>query len=102
MDIEKIIKINIETKRLVIRQFKKSDVNSAYLNWGADEEVSKYLDWDRYQTKEQLAKKIQEWIEQEEEKKLCYAIELKEINEVIGTFTINNISRKHKTCEVRI
>lgn len=35
----------LETSRLILRQFRKDDVNAMYENWSKDEEVTRNLMW---------------------------------------------------------
>lgn len=34
--------VNIETKRLLLRQFKESDIHAAYNNWMSDDKVTEF------------------------------------------------------------
>ena len=38
----------IETERLVLRRFKLDDYKDFYREIGSDEEVSKYVEWDKH------------------------------------------------------
>lgn len=99
MDIEKIRNLEIETDRLIIRRFKKEDAKTAFENWGKDKEVSKFLDWNVYNTEKELEDVIISW-SAENQTNYQFAVILKEINEVIGSFSVRHSHEMHKMCDV--
>ncbi len=76
----------LETDRLLLRPLTENDAQKVYDNWTSDEEVSKYMRWDRHKNVEVTIN----WMKECEEgaKKLTYydwGIILKDINEPIGS-----------------
>lgn len=79
----------LESKRLILRRFKVDDAKCMFNNWASDEEVTKYLSWPPHKdvvlTKAYLEMVIKEY---EEPTMYNWAIELKEIGEVIGSIGV--------------
>lgn len=79
----------LETDRLILRPFKKDDVEDVFECWESDPEVAKYMFW----TSHNDIEKTKEWILREIgkiEKQDWYrfAVVLKNTNELIGTALI--------------
>ncbi len=91
----------IETERLILRKIRLSDAEAMYENWANDSEVAKYVMWDAHANVEETRTLIQQWMEIEDEP-LCFrwAMELKEIGQVIGLIDCVNVSAVHERCEV--
>ncbi|MBO5082828.1 MAG: GNAT family N-acetyltransferase [Lachnospiraceae bacterium] len=79
----------LETERLILRPFRKSDATAVFECWESDPEVAKYMFWkshnDINRTKEWLAFEIGQ-IEKNDWYR--FALVLKETNELIGTALI--------------
>lgn len=92
---------NIETERLLLRKIRLSDAEAVYENWANDPEVAKYLAWEVHASVEETRRIIQQWIEIEDEP-LCFrwAMELKEIGQVIGVIDCANVSAVNERCEI--
>lgn len=87
--------VRIETERLVLRRFTADDVNAAFLNWTSDERVTEFLRWPTHGNIEITEKILKEWIaEYENPAYYQWAIELKEINEPIGTISAVDTDKK--------
>ena len=76
----------LDSNRLVLRPFKKSDANDVYKCWESDPDVAKYMFW----TSHNDINKTKEWIDFEigqieNEGWYRFALVLKENNELIGT-----------------
>ncbi len=85
----------IETERLILRKITERDIPLAFKNWTNDEKVTEFLTWlphgDIYVTDELF----KSWIEKYESNSYYHwVIELKEINEPIGTINGHNINDK--------
>ena len=79
----------IETKRLLLRAFRLSDVTEAYYNWTSDEKVTEFLRWPTHSDISITEQVIKSWVEQSDEPDFYqWAIVLKEINEPIGTISV--------------
>lgn len=91
----------IETERLLLREFFLDDANAMFNNYAGDDEVTKYLTWPTHQSAAESEAVISEWLP-DYEKKECYnwAIELKEIGEIIGGISAFNIDEMVGKIEV--
>ncbi|WLR44343.1 GNAT family protein [Bacillus carboniphilus] len=75
----------IETDRLILRKMSEDDVDDLF-HYGSDKEVTKYLTWETYHSKEDALSFIQYALTQYENKQPApWAIEYKEDNKFIGT-----------------
>ena len=91
----------IETDRLILRKFKKDDVEGFYNNVGNDDLIDKYVLWNKHKDKNETEGLVNKWIEDYNNDYVYrWVIELKEINEVIGTISCHKIDPKNLTCEV--
>lgn len=52
----------IETKRLILRQFKESDIDQSFKNWTSDENVVRYVTWKKHQDIKVTEQVIGSWI----------------------------------------
>ena len=76
----------IETKRLILRPFRMEDADPMYRNWASDPEVTRYLTWNTHTSVEISKQILADWIESySDPANYQWAIELKEINEPIGS-----------------
>lgn len=88
----------IETKRLILRKFKKEDAKNIYDGWASDSEVTKYLTWNPHESIKITEKLLNSWLESYKDEK-CYrfAIDLKNENKLIGMIDVvgyeNNIPK---------
>lgn len=89
----------LETERLILRKFENTDVDNLY-EYCKDEEVTKYLIFETYETIEEAQDRI-DFLQAQyaEEKKLCWAIEEKYSGKVIGSIDLFNISNQDKKAE---
>jgi [ribosomal protein S5]-alanine N-acetyltransferase len=91
----------INTDRLILRRFEISDANDMFKNWASDNEVSKFLSWDSHKDINFTKSLLDYWIsDYSDEKNYHWAIELKEINEVIGDIKVFHLKDKNSSCEV--
>ncbi|SHH33877.1 FMN phosphatase YigB, HAD superfamily [Clostridium collagenovorans DSM 3089] len=85
----------IATDRLLLREFKESDCKNMYKNWASDDRVSKYVLWDTHKSEDVTKERINNWVSKYENPSVYnWAIELKEINEVIGNLIGQPIHEK--------
>ncbi|KIL49682.1 GNAT family N-acetyltransferase [Jeotgalibacillus soli] len=90
----------IETERTLIRPIKLSDVDDIY-TYGSVEEVTRYVTWNTYRSKEDVRVFLDYVFPLYEQKKLApWAIELKEIGKMVGTADFVNWSPAHKKAEI--
>ena len=91
----------LETKRLILRKFKKDDVEYMFKNWANNSQVTKYLTWpphkDINDTKTYIEKVITEYGNPDN---YNWAIELKEINQVIGSISVVSKNKNLKIVHI--
>ncbi|MDD3412833.1 MAG: GNAT family protein [Lachnospiraceae bacterium] len=81
----------IETKRLILRKFCKEDAKNMYENWASDSEVTKYLMWPAHSSEKVSEEYIGMLLDSYQLKDYYdWAIELKELGQVIGSIGIVN------------
>ena len=89
----------IETKRLILRRYKESDIDAIY-EIITDDRLSKYIKYPKL-TKEEELECIKEWIKAaDESKNEKWVIERKEDGIVIGNIDVNTVVKKHNYCNV--
>lgn len=74
----------IETKRLILRNFKLEDSKSIFLNWARDERVTRYLRWDIHKD----IKETENYVKTALNNPYAWVIVLKSNNEIIGTIDL--------------
>ena len=79
----------LETKRLMLRPFKKEDAQDVFTCWASDPDVARYMFW----TSHNDIEKTKEWLDFEmgqikKDDWYRFALVLKETNELIGTALI--------------
>lgn len=93
--------VEIETIRLRLRRFKIDDANDMFLNWASDPEVCKFLLWGPYNDPYPCYKRISYWVNSYAFKNTyVWAIELRSINTVIGSISVEITNDLNKSCEV--
>lgn len=78
----------LETERLILRDLRESDAESAFKNWTCDDDVSRYVSWSTHknvdETREYLRGEIRKC---KEEDYYTWGIVLKENQELIGAIS---------------
>lgn len=91
----------LETQRTNLRPFRDEDAVDMYLNWAADDEVTRYLTWPTHKDLSTSEKITKLWVSgYGDMENYQWAIELKEIKGVIGTLSLMNIDNHNESCEV--
>jgi ribosomal-protein-alanine N-acetyltransferase len=82
----------LETKRLILRQFTIEDAPAMYKNWASDKEVTKYLMWPAHEDVSVSESVLKEWTDNySKESNYQWAIVFKEYGEEpIGSITVVN------------
>ena len=79
----------IETDRLILRRFRLTDAQNMYKNWCSDSKVTKFLSWQPQKSIIQTKHILRKWCNSYFKNSVYnWAIELKEIGEVIGSITV--------------
>lgn len=93
--------IRLETKRLVLRRFEMKDTEEMYINVTSDSMVNKFLTWQLHNNSSDTMSLLNEWIDRyQDNERYCWAIELKENNQVIGTIASPTVRNRTDTVDV--
>lgn len=80
----------IETQRLILRRFKLSDAKAMFNNYTSDTKVTEFLNWQPHKSAKETKKVLLKWTSNYHNKQnYNWAIELKEIGQVIGSISAN-------------
>ena len=91
----------IQTDRLILRQLTLDDVQAAFRNWTNDPKVTEFLAWLPHGNIEVTKSVFSGWIAKYAEPDFYqWAIVVKDINEPIGTITVNTIDEKTDTVQI--
>lgn len=82
----------IETKRLILRKAKKSDLEKIYENVWSVKELTKYMLWEVSKSKEEAEERLNKTIKYQKDN-YAYFICLKETDEPIGFVGIKEVSK---------
>ena len=89
----------IETKRLILRRYKETDIDAIY-DIITDKRLSTYIKFPEL-TKEEELECIKEWIEEADDSKYeRWVIERKEDGAIVGNIDVNTVVKKHNYCNV--
>ena len=89
----------IETDRLILRKFKKDDVEGFYNNVGSDDIVDKYVLWNKHKDKNETEELVNKWIESYSNDYVYHwVVELKDTKQVIGSIRCVKVDIKNLTC----
>ena len=79
------MKIELETKRLLLRPWRLDDAEPFFHGWASDPKVTKYMTWNPHESVEETKGIVALWVEQyEKPERINFAIELKDTGELIG------------------
>ena len=79
----------IETPRLILRRARMTDAEPMFRNWASDPEVTRFLTWPAYQSIESAYYILNVWLKEYEKSDFYqWMIELKDINEPIGSISV--------------
>lgn len=91
----------LETMRLILRRFSIDDAHEFFQNVTSDEKVNRFLTWPLHETEEDTKKLLFEWEKRYvDPERYCWAIILKDKNEVIGTIAAPTIKNRIGALEV--
>lgn len=91
----------IETERLILRPFTRSDAPAMYRNWASDPEVTKYLTWPTHSSLDVSAWVVNDWVNHYgEDSYYQWAVVLKELDEPIGSIAVVKIDDQAQWVEI--
>lgn len=91
----------IETDRLILRRFEKSDSMPMYKNWASDPEVVKYMTWSVHPNADVTAMIVDDWVKSYENKdSYNWIITLKESKEPVGSISVVGIDEAVCSAEI--
>lgn len=91
----------INTDRLLLRKFELVDAYDMFKNWANDSQVTKFLSWKPHNSVEVTKGIVECWVKEYMNTNIYnWAIELKEIGEVIGGISIVKLDEKNYSCEI--
>lgn len=93
--------VRIETERLILRQFNINDAEDMYNNWASDDRVTKFLTWPTHSNVDVSRQVVKLWMsDYSNEKSYQWCIELKEINQAIGSIGVVHMSEEISSVEI--
>lgn len=88
----------LETKRLKLRKFEKTDINSVYKNWSSNKKITEFLRWPAHENIKETEELINMWLDlYKEEGFFHWAIVLKQTDEPIGSISVEMIEDNGRT-----
>ena len=91
----------IETNRLILRKVRKKDAEPMFRNWTSDPQVTKYLTWPTHESIAVTEMVIESWLrEYEKENYYQWMIELKELEEPIGSISVVRQNEQVEEAEI--
>lgn len=76
----------LETERLILRQFEPADAETMFRNWASNPDVTEFLTWPTHSDVSITQSVLSDWIAKYSDPSTYnWAIELKEIHEIIGS-----------------
>lgn len=93
--------LNIETERLLLRRFIKTDAIYIFRNWANDPDVSKYLTWSAHDNVENTEKILEAWLNSYDRPEIYnWAIVCRKSGQPIGSISVVAIDEESDKCEV--
>ena len=82
----------IETERLILRRFTLEDAPAVFANYASDENVTRYMAWDRHETVADSEKVLTQWVQDYEKPDFYeWAIVWKELGQPIGNIEVLSV-----------
>lgn len=87
----------LETDRLILRQFVLEDADAMFHNWASSDEVTKFLTWPSHESVEVTKYLLNDWIPRYNKSDYYnWGIELKETGEIVGNISVVQINENIK------
>lgn len=81
--------VRLETERLVLREFTRADGPDMYINWAADDEVTRFLVWPSHADMDVSLAVIENWLAgYERPDQYIWCLELKANRQAIGSIGV--------------
>lgn len=91
----------IQTPRLILRKARREDAQPMFHNWASDPEVTKYLTWPHHNSIEITQRILEIWLtEYNKSNYYQWMIELKELEEPIGSISVVRLNDNGKAAEI--
>ena len=91
----------LETKRLILRPFKETDVEDMYDNWASNDNVTRYLTWPAHASREVSKSVVDLWVSNNEDmRNYQWCIELKDNQQAIGSIGIVHMEEEIDSVEI--
>ena len=91
----------LETRRLVLRQFRMEDAEDMFSNWASDPEVTRFLTWPTHKSTDVTRMVLGSWIPQYADGGFFnWAIEWKETGRVIGNIAVVKLSEETEAADL--
>lgn len=91
----------IKTERLILRKFLQSDVHNMYNNWASEECVAIGAGFPVHTDESVTQEVVEIWVEEYKKEHIYnWTIELKSINQVIGSITVVKKDLKNEIVEI--
>jgi RimJ/RimL family protein N-acetyltransferase len=93
--------VELETTRLRLRPFDKNDAKDMFNNWASNTNVTKFLTWPTHSSEEGTRQLLDIWKkEYSNEEFYQWAIEYKEIKQVVGSISVVSINENINAVEI--
>lgn len=91
----------LETKRLILRQYRVDDAEDMFNHWASDPEVTKFLTWPAYTEVEMANERIADWISNYPDPAFYnWAIELKSEGFIIGSISVVRMNETVESADI--
>lgn len=92
---------HLETDRLVLRKFKKDDVEDVFSNWASDDDVTHFLTWPSHKDRSVTKSVLDSWIEAYSDPSVYqWCMELKESKQAVGSISVVSLDQRVDSVEI--
>ena len=93
--------LTLRTDRLILRRFTLADAEAMYENWASEDAVTEYLTWPSHPSVDVTRMVIGDWVKGYESADFYqWAIELKELGQVVGSISVVTQKPTVDSCEL--
>ena len=83
-----------ETSRLIVRKIRIDDVDVMFEKWTQSEAIAKYMVWKAHTSRDETEQFVRLCLEEWDSNSYTWIVELKDTNEIIGSFAARQIGYK--------